>query len=146
MRKIATVEARMSSSRLPGKVLLPLYGKPALERLVERARRSKKIEDVVLATTVSPKDDALADWAKKAGVSVFRGSEEDVLLRVLEAAKAFGGEVIVELTGDCPLLDPAHIDELVAMITVQRSFESAAALMQKIDETYRHKEEEIMQV
>ncbi len=113
MRKIATVEARMSSSRLPGKVLLPLAGKPSLERLVERARRSKKIEDVVIATTVSPKDDAIVEWGKKNGVSVFRGSEEDVLLRVLEAAKAFRGDVIVELTGDCPLLDPAHIDELV---------------------------------
>jgi spore coat polysaccharide biosynthesis protein SpsF len=113
MRKIATVEARMSSSRLPGKVLLPLAGKPSLERLVERARRAKSIQDVVIATTVSPKDDAIVEWAKKAGVSVFRGSEEDVLLRVLEAAKAYDGEVIVELTGDCPLLDPAHIDELV---------------------------------
>ena len=113
LKKIATVEARMSSSRLPGKVLLPLAGKPALERLVERARRAKKIEDVVIATTVNPQDDPIVDWARKAGVSVFRGSEEDVLLRVLEAARAFKGEVIVELTGDCPLLDPAHIDELV---------------------------------
>ncbi len=115
MKKIATVEARMSSSRLPGKIMMPLAGKPALERLVERARRAKSIQDVVIATTTNPQDDAVEIWARKAGVSYFRGSEEDVLLRVLEAAKAFKAEVIVELTGDCPLLDPAMIDQLVAL-------------------------------
>ncbi len=112
-RIVATIEARMSSSRLPGKVLLPLAGKPSLERLVERARRSKHIDEVVVATTVSDKDQAVVDWAQKAGVAVFRGSEEDVLLRVLEAARAYRGDVIVELTGDCPLIDPGMIDELI---------------------------------
>ena len=115
MRKIVTVEARMSSSRLPGKIMLPLAGKPSLQQLVDRARRAKKIQDVVIATTVNPQDDAVEAWAKKNGVSFFRGSEEDVLLRVLEAARAFKGDVIVEMTGDCPLLDPAMIDELVSL-------------------------------
>lgn len=114
-RVIATIEARMNSSRLPGKILMPLVGKPSLERLVERARKSKKVEEVIVATTVSASDDAVERWAKKAGVSIYRGSEEDVLLRVLEAAKAYRGDVIVELTGDCPLVEPAFIDELVAM-------------------------------
>jgi len=112
-RKIATIEARMTSSRLPGKIMLPLCGKPLLERLVERARQSRWLDDVVVATTTNPADDAVEQWARKAGVSIFRGSEEDVLLRVLEAAKAFRADVIVELTGDCPLLDPAIIDQLM---------------------------------
>lgn len=114
-RIVATIEARMSSSRLPGKVLLPLAGKPSLERLVERARRSRYVDEVVVATTVSDKDQAVVDWANKAGVAVFRGSEEDVLLRVLEAARAHKGEIIVELTGDCPLIDPGMIDELIEL-------------------------------
>lgn len=113
MKVVATIEARMSSSRLPGKILLPLAGKPLLERLVERAKKARWVDEVIVATTVSPADDAVEAWAKKAGVSLYRGSEEDVLIRVLEAAKTFNGEVIVELTGDCPLIDPSMIDELV---------------------------------
>ena len=114
-RIVATIEARMNSSRLPGKILLPLAGKPSLERLVERARKSKKVDEVVVATTVSASDDAVEQWAQKAGVSIYRGSEEDVLLRVLEAARAYRGDVIVELTGDCPLIDPTMIDSLIEM-------------------------------
>lgn len=110
---IATIEARMRSSRLPGKILMPLVGKPSLWRLVERARRSRWVSDVVVATTVSPEDDAVEHWAKEEGVSFYRGSEEDVLGRVLDAAKAFHGDVIVELTGDCPLIDPEMMDALI---------------------------------
>lgn len=113
-RCVATVEARMASSRLPGKILKDLLGKPSLERLVERARRATLVDEVVVATTVSPQDDAVEAWAKKAGVSFYRGSEDDVLLRVLEAAKAHRADLIVELTGDCPLLDPSLIDEVIA--------------------------------
>ncbi len=111
-KTIATVEARMTSSRLPGKILKPLAGKPSLERLVERARRAKSVTDVVICTTVNAQDDAVVEWGKKAGVAVFRGSEDDVLLRVLEAAKHHKAETIVELTGDCPFADPDIIDEL----------------------------------
>ncbi|MBF0254453.1 MAG: glycosyltransferase family protein [Candidatus Omnitrophica bacterium] len=113
LKKIATIEARMSSSRLPGKVLMPLADRPSLERMVERIRRAKSIDEVVVATTVSAADDAVVEWAQSAGVAVFRGSEEDVLLRVLEAARAFHGGIICELTGDCPLIDPEIIDALM---------------------------------
>ncbi len=114
LRYVATVEARMASSRLPGKILMDLAGKPSLERLVERARRSKYVAEVVVATTANASDDAVEAWGKKAGVPVWRGSEEDVLARVLDAATACKADVIVELTGDCPLVDPALIDEAVS--------------------------------
>lgn len=114
LRTVATVEARMASSRLPGKILMDLAGKPSLERLVERARRSKYVQEVVVATTVNASDDAVEAWGKKAGVSIWRGSEDDVLKRVLDAATAYKADVIVELTGDCPLVDPALMDEVIA--------------------------------
>lgn len=115
MKIIATVEARMASSRLPGKILLPLCGKPSLERLVERARRSRYLADVVIATTINPADDTVGYWARECGISVFRGSEDDVLLRVLGAARHFNADILVELTGDCPLIDPAIIDQLIEL-------------------------------
>ncbi len=113
LKRVATVEARMNSSRLPGKILKDILEKPSLERLVERVRRAKFVDEVVVATTVSKEDDIVESWACKAGASIYRGSEEDVLLRVLEAAAAYKADIIVELTGDCPLLDPAIIDEVI---------------------------------
>jgi spore coat polysaccharide biosynthesis protein SpsF len=109
-RIIATIEARMSSSRLPGKVLLPLGGVPALERLIERLKRSAYLDDVVVATTVNSADDAIVEAATRAGAKHFRGSEEDVLGRVLGAAKAHNGDILVEITGDCPLMDHRVVD------------------------------------
>ncbi len=105
MRIAATVQARMGSTRLPGKTLKPICGKPMLELLVERLKRSK-VDDVVIATTVAGADEVISDLAAEWGVKAFRGSEEDVLDRVLSAAEAFGADIIVEMTGDCPLLDP----------------------------------------
>lgn len=109
-RVIASIEARMGSSRLPGKVLMDVFGRPSLGRLFDRLRRARLVDDIVLATTTSPLDDALAHFAEKEGVAVFRGSEADVLQRVVEAHRYMRSEVIVEVTGDCPLLDPAVID------------------------------------
>jgi spore coat polysaccharide biosynthesis protein SpsF len=100
----------MTSKRLPGKVMLPLAGKPALERMIERVRRAKSVEEVVVATTVNPDDDVIEELANRMGVKVHRGSEDDVLARVLEAAKSVGAELIVELTADCPLMDWRLID------------------------------------
>lgn len=114
MKIVATVEARMASSRLPGKILKDLAGQPSLQRLVERVRRSKYIQDVIIATTVAPSDDITEEACKKMGVKVFRGSSDDVLDRVLQAAKSGQADVIVELTGDCPLLDPQLIDDVIS--------------------------------
>ena len=113
LKRVATIEARMTSSRLPGKIMKEIIGRPLLERLVERIRRASLVDEVIVATTVNPQDDVVEKWAGQAGISIYRGSEDDVLLRVLEAAKAFSGDIIVELTGDCPLLDPAMIDQVV---------------------------------
>jgi spore coat polysaccharide biosynthesis protein SpsF len=112
-RVVASIEARMASSRLPGKVLAPIAGTPTLTRLIERLRRATTLDAMVLATTTSAADDALETWAADHGVACFRGSEDDVLGRVVGAHQAMGSDVIVELTGDCPLVDPALVDRAV---------------------------------
>ena len=108
---VATIEARMTSTRLPGKVLLPAGGKPLLQVLVERLRRVGRVDQIVIATTINPTDDGVAELGAKLGVGVFRGSEDDVLGRVSGALRAHGADICVEITGDCPLVDPAIIDE-----------------------------------
>jgi spore coat polysaccharide biosynthesis protein SpsF len=109
-RIIASIEARMGSSRFPGKVLADVAGQPALTRLARRLRRSRTLDDIVLATTTAPADDALEAWAGSEGVPVYRGSEEDVLRRVVEAQRFMAADLVVEVTGDCTLLDPELID------------------------------------
>ena len=113
MKIVATIEARMASSRLPGKILKPILGKPTLERLVERVKRSKLVQDIVVATTDMVSDDETEAACKRMNVHFYRGSSEDVLDRVLKAAKAFQADTIVELTGDCPLIDPKIIDSVI---------------------------------
>ena len=114
MRIVAIIEARMGSSRLPGKVLADVHGKPAIQRLVDRLGRCKSLSDIVVATTTNPKDDALEQWAEAENVNVYRGSEDDVLERVFLAAKAFNADAIVEINGDCVLTDPAVVDLAVS--------------------------------
>lgn len=109
-RIVASIEARMGSSRLPGKVLMDVNGVPALSRLVRRLRLSECVSEIVLATSTAPSDDALAAWAVEEGVQIYRGSEEDVLQRVVEAHRMMRTDLIVEVTGDSPLLDPQVID------------------------------------
>lgn len=109
-RVVASIEARMGSSRLPGKVLADVGGVPALTRLVRRLRRAKKLDDIVVATSTAPADDALEAWAGREGVAVFRGSEDDVLRRVVDAQRSRKADVVVEVTGDCTLLDPELVD------------------------------------
>ncbi len=113
MKTVATIEARMNSSRLPGKVMLPILGKPALQLLVERLQRAQTVDEIVIATTTHQADAVIERLAAKLGVGCFRGSEEDVLDRVLQAAQGAQADVIVEITGDCPLLDPGMVDAVV---------------------------------
>lgn len=117
MKIVATIEARMTSSRLPGKVLMETCSKPLLELMVERVRRSKQINDIVIATTTNSEDDPIVELCEKIGCRYYRGSEDDVLLRVLEAAESVEADVIVELTGDCPCIDWRHIDYLIQYYT-----------------------------
>lgn len=109
-RVVASIEARMGSGRLPGKVIAPVNGVPALTRTLRRLRQANRLDDIVLATTVEPRDDALVDWARSEGVAVYRGSENDVLQRVVDAQVALRSDVVVEITGDCTLIDPIVID------------------------------------
>jgi spore coat polysaccharide biosynthesis protein SpsF len=111
---LAILQARSSSSRLPGKVLLPLAGAPMIVRQTERVRRSRRIDKLVVATSSDASDDALARTLASAGVAVHRGPLDDVLARFLGALAAFGpADHVVRLTGDCPLADPAVIDATI---------------------------------
>lgn len=113
MKFVATIEARMTSSRLPGKVLAPLGGKPALEVMVERLRHVPAIGEIVIATTENATDDPVQALAERIGAGIWRGSEDDVLQRVLDAARAYEADVIVEFTGDCPLIDPEIAGQVI---------------------------------
>lgn len=113
MRIIAIIQVRMKSTRLPGKVLLPIMGRPMLQLMIERLRYSKRLNEIVVATTTDKIDDSIISLAKKLEVGWYRGSEKDVLSRVLQAARKYSADLIVELTGDCPLVDPAMIDEMI---------------------------------
>src|ERR1035437_1032733 len=110
---LAIVQARTGSSRLPGKMLLDLAGKPVIVRTLDRIKLASSVDRVVLATSTDPHDRSLIDIAAGCGVDTFAGSETDVLDRIYRAAAEFGATVCVRLTGDCPLLDPAVIDEVV---------------------------------
>lgn len=110
----AIIQARMTSTRLPGKVLMPAAGRPMLAHQVDRVRRASSIDTVCIATTLNADDDPVATLAEEIGVTVFRGSEHDVLDRFVRAAESVGAEIAVRLTGDCPLTDPALVDAVVA--------------------------------
>src|ERR1700760_2691705 len=97
---VASIEARMTSTRLPGKVLLPCVGRPMLELMVERVSRSRYIDSVVIATTVNKTDDPIVELAQRLGVRFFRGSEFDVVGRVTNAMQEAKADVIVQLTSD----------------------------------------------
>jgi len=103
----------MGSKRLPGKVLLSLFDKPLLLWMIERVVRAKSLDGFAIATSTDPKDDPIAALCSSAAITYIRGSEEDVLQRYHEAAQALDATVIVRLTADCPLIDPAIIDKVV---------------------------------
>jgi spore coat polysaccharide biosynthesis protein SpsF len=115
MKVVATIEARMTSTRLPGKVLLPALGQPMLHHLVKRLRAVPSIDEIVLATTTNATDDPLADFAEGEGLAAFRGSEDDVMARVIGAAEHGGADVVVEITGDCPIIDPDLVEQAIRM-------------------------------
>lgn len=110
---VAIIQARMGSARLPGKVMKDLYGKTVLAHDIERLKQAKKLDDIVVATTVDKKDDKIAIEAFECGVKVFRGSEEDVLNRYYHAARENFADIIVRITSDCPFVDPLIIDEMI---------------------------------
>lgn len=117
---LALVQARMGSGRLPGKVLTPILGVPLLARLLDRLRRSRLVDQVVVATGNAPENEAITRFGESYGVPVHVGSEPDVLHRFTSALDRWPAEGVVRITGDCPLVDPEIVDHLV------RIFRSAA--------------------
>lgn len=111
---VVLIQARLGSSRLPGKVLLPLAGKPVLAHVVERCRAAPGVDRVVVATTEAAEDDAVAACTAEYGADTFRGSNDDVLGRFAGAAAAYPAERYVRITADCPLADPQVIGRVVA--------------------------------
>lgn len=113
MKVLSILQARVSSSRLPGKVLRPILGQPMLFRQIERLSRCKEFEQLVVATSVDLSDDPLASECAARGIACSRGSLNDVLDRFIQSALPYQPETIVRLTGDCPLADPTLIDEVI---------------------------------
>jgi spore coat polysaccharide biosynthesis protein SpsF len=113
MRTVCIIQARMSSTRLPGKVLLPLAGQAVLAHVLERLFRCTTLSEVVVATSDDASDDVLAQWCIDQGVSVFRGSLNDVLDRYYQCALSHHAQAVVRITADCPALDSTLVDEVV---------------------------------
>ncbi len=119
MRTVAIIQARMGSSRLPGKVLLDLAGQPMIARVLDRARRAKTVDDVMVATTTDPSDDPIEAMCRARGYPWYRGSMFDVLDRYYGAARLARADMIVRVTADCPVIDPAVIDQVVQAFHAQ---------------------------
>jgi spore coat polysaccharide biosynthesis protein SpsF len=121
MKVTAIIQARMGSTRLPGKVLMDLGGVTVLGRVVRRLQRVARISECVVATTAAPADDAIVEECRRLNVPVFRGSEDDVLDRYLQAARHFSPDAVVRITSDCPLIDPEVVDSVVRALIEQRA-------------------------
>lgn len=146
---VAIVQARMGSTRLPGKVLRPIAGQPLLWHIVHRLKKSKLIQEVAVATTTNPLDDAIAAFGSEFGVTVVRGPEDDVLARFALAAEATDAEVIVRVSSDAPFIDAGFIDHLVgAMIAQGGGYvlmeEGARTAHEGVDPLSRHALDKLM--
>ncbi|SFL45207.1 cytidylyltransferase domain-containing protein [Pelosinus propionicus] len=113
MKIVIIIQARMTSTRLPGKVLKTVLGKPLLEYQIERLRRIKSADEIVIATTTNDTDQPIVDFCNRLELSHFRGSEEDVLARYHGAAEKYNVDVVVRITSDCPLIDPTVCEKAI---------------------------------
>jgi spore coat polysaccharide biosynthesis protein SpsF len=113
MKTVIIDQARMTSTRLPGKVMKEVRGKPLLEYHIERLLRVRLADELVIATTTNDTDQPIIELCEHLGVAYYRGSEEDVLSRYYEAATQFGADAVVRVTSDCPLIDPAVVDKII---------------------------------
>lgn len=120
MNIVTIIQARFGSTRLPGKVLLDIAGRPMLEHVVRRVQRSRIARQTVVATTALRRDDVIVELCRSLGVPTYRGSEEDVIDRYHGAARQFEAEAVVRITADCPLLDAAVMDRVLAAFLENR--------------------------
>jgi spore coat polysaccharide biosynthesis protein SpsF len=121
MKIVAIIQARLGSSRLPRKVLMDLCGAAVLDRVLNRLGRSELIQELLVATTVEPADDAIVEHCERVGRRVFRGSEHDVLDRYYRAAEFMGADVVVRITSDCPVIDPEVTDATIRAFLDRRA-------------------------
>src|SRR5205823_5560994 len=119
VKTIAVVQARMGSTRLPNKVMRPIGGKPMIELLLSRLAKAKRIDQILLATSADPRNQPLADHVRSLGYEVFQGSENDVLDRYYQAAKPHQPDTVIRITGDCPLIDPELVDQVIGAYETQ---------------------------
>lgn len=113
MKIIAIIQARMGSTRLPGKVMMEVLGRPMLFHFIERLKRAGKIDEIVIAMPDSPENEPIAALGQEMGIPVFNGSEEDVLDRFYQCARTYEADIIVRVTSDCPLVDPVIVDSTI---------------------------------
>jgi spore coat polysaccharide biosynthesis protein SpsF (cytidylyltransferase family) len=113
MRVVGIIQARMGSSRFPGKVMMPLGSKIVIDHVVSRLSESKKIDLVVVATSLQPQDDIIENWCHDNEIQVFRGAEQDVLDRYQKASEFYNADVVVRITADCPFIDPEVVDKVI---------------------------------
>jgi spore coat polysaccharide biosynthesis protein SpsF len=116
MRRVLIVQARMTSTRLPGKILLDLAGRPLLSQQLRRLRASAETDEIVIATTLLNSDDDVVALARREGVRWYRGSEEDVLGRFVGAAREAKADLVARVTGDCPLIDAGELDRVMCCL------------------------------
>ena len=136
MKVVAIVQARMGSTRLPGKVLKDLEGETMLARVVQRLSRSSLIDELVIATTDRAADDSIVEECRRCSVQVFRGDEDDVLDRYFRASQLSKAEAVVRITSDCPLIDPEVTDKTIAAFLNRQGQESPDYASNCIVRTY----------
>jgi spore coat polysaccharide biosynthesis protein SpsF len=132
MHRVVIVQARMTSTRLPGKVLADLAGRPMFERQLERLARCTRADELIVATTTNADDDPLVELARRMDVGWYRGSEHDVLTRYAGAAAQARADLVVRVTSDCPLIDPVETDAVIeALETRRREADYAANFLER---------------
>jgi spore coat polysaccharide biosynthesis protein SpsF len=130
VKTLVVVQARMGSTRLPGKVLLPLAGRPLLERMLERVRAARVPFELCVATTEAPEDEPIASLCARLGVHCFRGHPTDLLDRHVRAARWLGADAVAKIPSDCPLIDPLAIEHVL------REFQAGAGALDFVTNLY----------
>lgn len=131
MKVVAIIQARMGSTRFPGKVMKEINGQPMLWHVVNRLSYSKLVNEIVVATTRNREDKIIADFCRDNSISCFRGSQEDVLDRYYHAALVFKADVVVRITSDCPLIDPAVADKVISAYFKKKRYAGASNVVKR---------------